>query len=270
MKQHLTLSILLLLLSTLLIGCSSDVRKISLFKKGNESVQLLYNVTDVDGVEQINPLGNGHPTQLSSEQVEIFLNEVLLQKYAFFTWSEPQPLFSTEEVKKLAPRLAEAFAKATADQWIYFSITAEKPGLISDSLRMTDGICYFREGQFNLVLGNINFDLHNSQEQRSLADPREQNADKFYRIVFGAEKGYEKPPIVPDHQWLAEEQMQWLVFDVDAFLSSRPLEKETTSPNPLSKGAFKERLQKLKELHEQELITDQEYESKRKTILEEL
>ncbi len=251
---------------------------IQLFVDGQEHIQLIHEVTEIDGKEQITSQGYAHPAELTVELLKKLMGDISVKKYALLGWDDPQPLFYEEEIEKLAPRLSDAFKKANSNQWIYFSITAEKPGLFSDTLRVTDGICFLDKEKLNFVFTNINVEITGHSrigikgniDDFKTGDPRQQTPSRLYRFDFQPGKNYHKPLVVEGDQWLSEEQTQWLIFDIKSDYAILPAKESSTSSKPSPKAGIEERLKKLKELHTKGLITDQEYEEKRKEILKEL
>ncbi|MCP4754763.1 MAG: SHOCT domain-containing protein [Proteobacteria bacterium] len=258
------------MLSIFIFGCSSKTRHLELFKEDYELIRLMYHITKVDDKEQIDFQGYNHPAQLTTEQLEVLLGEVFGESYVFFSWRKPKHVFNEEERKKLAPRLEEALNKATADQWVYFAVTADKPGLLFDSLRFTDGLCYLKDGRFNLILNNVDFEIVGNEDELVLVDPRDAPASKHFRLAVDPEQGYVRPSIVEDDPWLGDERMKWLVFDLEKLLAANPVKKDAVQADQSGDLSIGERLKKLKKLFDQELITDDEYAEKRKKILEEL
>ncbi len=273
--EHLTFLILICLT---LFGCTAKSNMTQLFVDGQERIQLHHQIHDVKGKEEIVRQGYNHPVQMTVEDLTALLNEISINKFELIGWGEAHALFYQEEISKLAPRLVDAFTQASSDQWIYFSITAEKPALFNDTLRITDGICFIKDNKLNFVFSNLNIEIAGqntigapkSKNDFKKGDPRTLTPSQTYRFVFQPEKPYQKPPVIEGDQWLSDEQTQWLVFILDAADVSPVVAESTPAAEPDEKSSIKERLKKLKELRQHDLITDKEYEAKRKQILKEL
>ncbi len=290
---------------------------------------LQYEIEKVSGKERTVAQGFDHPSQLTADQIDLILSEVNGQEFSFFKWSETKRVFFEEDRKELAPGLAEALGKATADQWIYFSFSPLRKGALLKTRYLTNGICFIKDGKFNLVMANINFkhgveDEMGTKDKPEKGDPRYLTSVEFFRFVTNPDKGYDKPPIMKGDKWLNKEHNNWLVFDLDKFfiISSKPdklpepatpekiiqtsepemlpeptkIEKiaqptepedvlkpvqaeklpesaepgKITLPSGPKKMDITDRLKKLKELYELNLITDEEYNQKKREILKDL
>lgn len=260
----------LLIILTFFSGCSSDTRITSLVHDGYDRIQLIHKVSEVEGTEVVTAQGYTHPSELSADQLKMVLEALQVQKKAFFKWGAPEPLLLDEEIAKLAPRLAQALQKATGDQWIYFATAAEKPGFLLDRVRMTDGICFMEEGRLNLVFSNINFEIRGDDAELKDGDPRLHPPELFYQFVVDRESGFDHPAIDETKPGLSEKKPQWLVFELDTFLKSNPGQMDKEKAKSSSADDPAKRLMQLKRLHEQNLITDEEYQQKRQQILGEL
>lgn len=260
----------LIILLSLLSGCSSDIRVTSLVNNGYDKIQLIHRITEVEGAEVAATEGFSHPAELKADQIRIVLESIKVRQKSFFKWSDPQNLFLDEEIERLAPRLTEALQKANSDQWIYFSSAVEKPGFLVDRLRLSDGICYLKEGKLNVVFSNINFAILGDNSELKDGDPRLHGPETFYQFVVEQEKGYYNAEVDPKDPRLSKQKTQWLVFELEPFLrlnTGKSLD-EKRKASAIEDPAT--RLKRLKLLHEQDLITDSEYELKRKQILGDL
>ncbi len=279
-------------------GCASTVGQVDLYKGPPVQVSLRY---DVEGGRPV-PKGYSHPASLTASEVEKVLGAVGFEKLSVLTWSDKGPLFSAGEIAQLAPKLAEGLRKATADQWVYFSVTGERGSTSSATPRFTDGICFVENGRLNLVLGNIFFDTaekYVTSSEPSTIDPRDLRAFEDVRLTAkGLGPAVAPPPLVPGDRWLGRARSNWLVYDLAAFLAPAPeapravaaptpppaaaAPAAAASPAPMAAPAPPappappaaldpaERLQRLKDLLDRGLITPEEYQAKRQEILKSL
>jgi len=245
-------------------GCATVTKKVVVFNERNDHVWLQYEAHKGEVVAQ----GYAHPATLTAAQFEAMLKAVHLEEYSFFKWRDNGRIFVEEERKKLAPRLVEAFAKATPDQWVHFAVSGHKRDLIFQTLMATDGVCYFKDGKFHLILGNVNLELIQPDKDKYNSDPRERYVFNSRRLQINPEKGYDKPPIDKGNPYFEKERRNWLVFDLSTFFTSVDAAIEQPAAPTPEPGDVGTRLQKLKELLDQGLITQEEYEQKRKQILE--
>lgn|GEM_PF-1380370 len=246
----------------LAVGCRSSLRQVDLHKSGRDTVSLQYRTQN--GREA--PQGYSHPGTLTEGQVDRILASVGVEEYSLFAWRDRGPLFTDDERATLAPWIADALRKATADQWVRFSVSGRKKGLVLTTPQLSDGICFVKDGKFNLVLGNINFEALESTDRKAepySLDPRDRIEFPHVRLTVLAGAGAAPPPVIPGDRWFGQERRNWLTFNLGAFLSP----PTTDSPRPAS-GDAAERLKRLKDLREQGLITAEEYEKKRLEIVQ--
>jgi len=263
-------SLYLIIVFLLITGCSSSPERIVIFTDRDEHVWLQYQVEKKAGVEIPVPQGFDHPFEISVGQMEGLLRDVYRQEYDIFKWQEADSVFTENELKKLSPILVEAFQKATVDQWVHFAVMGQRPGLILKHFIFTDGICYVKEGRFNIVFSNIAIRWGDEREEIYTGDPRELFRFPFVRLVPNPEKGIDLPPIIQGNEWLNKEHGNWLMIDVKSANNRFLLAEESKASEGKSQKTPASRLQMLKELIDKELISKEEYEKKRKEILEQL
>jgi hypothetical protein len=253
-----------------LAGCGkAGIVHIDILKDGYDQVRLS---RELDRAGSVVPRGYDHPRSWTEAQLTQVLSKIQYQEYAFFTWRKARPVFVEQELAKLAPALARALGRATADEWIDFSVTARKRDYLWPTPRVTDGMAFVQGGKLQLVLGNLNFEIIDA-DQRATGDPRKRFAVETYRLVVGPNVA--RPPVVPKDPLLRREHSNWAVLDVAAILAPPPVE----TPPSLTPGApeesakertIKARLEELKSLLNEGLITPEEYDRKKKEILESL
>lgn len=211
-------------------GCGSTLRQIDLDKSGPVRVSLRYVV---EGGHP-RPQGYGHPARLAPEEVKKMLGAVGFEEYSYLKWRDQGPLFNEDEILLLAPKLAEGLQKATADQWVYFSVSGMHNYLVFSSGHLSDGICFVKDGKFNLVLGNIRFTTSEQTggvSEPSRIDPRDLKTFDYARLTVnkGSGPGVAPPPVVPGDRWFGTERLNWLVFDLATFLVRAPEQPPTTA-----------------------------------------
>ncbi|NLH50168.1 MAG: SHOCT domain-containing protein [Myxococcales bacterium] len=142
-----------------------------------------------------------------------------------------------------------------------------KRKLLFKDAMLTDGICYFQDGKLNLIFGNIDYQSADPNAEYYRLDPRERTVINALRLQTNPARGYAAPPVVKGDKWLDTDRRNWLVIDPAVFFA-KPAE-EAKPETPVKEDPTL-RLQKLKELLDQGLITPEEYEQKRQEILKEI
>jgi len=260
------------LVGLLSAGCSSSANKTVISEIGREHVWLRYEVEKTNGTEKKVPQGYDHPAEFTVEQVEALLLEIEKQDYEFFEWQKPESLFSEKERGKLAPLLVEAFQKATPDTWIDFLVTGVRDSAFSDYPTFTAGICFIQNGQLNFVFSTVElpYEIGNAIQYEDAA--RGIFKLKQLRLHPIPEKNIEKPGVIEGDEWLNKEHDNWLIVDIQSFrnrFATAQVEAQSTEPYKYKKDPVT-RMKMLKELHDLNMISDEEFEKKRKEILKQL
>ncbi len=257
--------IVFLLLTILCTACAAKIKNVVIEDDDPEHIWLQYLV---DKDDQIVAQGFAHPAQIAPERLRDMLGELAYEEYNFMAWRQAGPVFSEREASRLATALTEALAQATADQWVHFAVTDMKQELLFKTKHLTDGICYVKDNKLNIVLGNMNLELINPDRELYRADPRDKVYTDSKRLALKPDQGIDAPPIVPGDKWLEKARRNWVQIDLTTFKTVTTVEEATPTPEPAKDTAA--RLQELKDLLDKGLITQEEYEQKRKEILGEL
>lgn len=250
----------------LAIACAGNIKTVKLMDNDPEHIWLQHVVGDDD---QIVPQNYDHPAKLSKKQLKAILEAAEFEEFILFSWKNRGRVFIDSEVEKLLDPLHDALTQAQPHQWVHFAVTGRKRDMLSITAtpHLTDGVCFVQEGKFHLVIGNLNFELINRDLEVWRHDPR----DHFYfdsiRLHVDPERGISKPPVIKEDKWLRKPRVNWLVFEPDTLLAATTPEE---TPEPATPSTVEERLKKLKELYEQGLINEEEYNNKRREILEDL
>ncbi len=260
--RTLRLAALVFLAALALTGCASKIQTIKIQTDDPDHIWLQHFVAP-DGT--VVAQGYNHPAKLDPAVLKNMLVAVDYEEYSFFAWRKVNRVFTDPEIKTLQGALAQALAQATPDQWVHFAITGMKREFLSitPTRHLTDGVCFVKDGKFHLVIGNLNFEMIQSDRELWRRDPR----DRFYfdsiRLASDPARGIDIPAIVDGDKWFKKRRVNWLVFDIAKF--QQP--ETTPAPAPVPTADATERLKKLKELLDQGLISPEEYEQKRKEIL---
>jgi len=249
-----------------LTGCASKTIHTPIFEKGEEHVWLEQHSNGATGT------GYDHPVEIEVVQVKTILASIKTENLFFSKWKEGENVFNDEEASRLAPLLSEALGKANSNQWINFSILVIRDGYVGKTDHLTDGIAFVKEGKINIVFLNINHEIiianmerpYDRKKKRNYGDPRLiTSTDYFVRLLSDPAKGYSKP---------STEHNNWIIIDPNKVLEARLQEKEETKMEKVKTQSLNvsERLKILQELKDEKIITEEEYQQKRKAIIEDL
>lgn len=173
-----------------------------------------------------------------------------------------QPLFTATELKLLSEFVSAGLDHCSGSEEIVFAVYGYHTAILGlgREERVTTGRIFAAEGKLNLVLGMVQKRV-NSNEDRRLAPftPGSRFTPATLDVTI--------TPAVADTAYLLK-RADWLVFTP----GQKPAELTTPTGITEQQGgkSIEERLLRLKGLREKNLITDEEYRSKRLQILNEL
>ena len=236
-----------------------------MYENRRDHVFLKYKL---DENQNIIPQGFEHPVELSPEEVSDILGKLKYEKYSSFHWKGAYEVFSGSKRKELFSYISQALEQASPDEWIEFSLTERNHGSLHSGSLLTDGCIFKKDGKLNVVLLNLKFEITRKDKPHAY-DPRKRYSLVFMRILQG--RGISNPPVIPGSPFLSKPHDNWAVIDTAALL--RPEEvmefKAVESMQDKQKDIL-ERLKFLKDLFDQNLITKEEYRTKKEKILKEL
>lgn len=226
-----------------------------------------------------------HPLRLGPGDWKPILGSVHLQirtqPFYFTSHKGPEtPAFLPEEVEYLSETLSKTFAQAQPDEWVVFGLSQLSPTGVTE---MTTGGWYVEGTQLHLLLANYRAAV-------SMLNIREYlGRDPLYQLVGAtlydfspgaySRKSRESNSILST----LKSEVPHLVIDYQPLLagvptpSNAPSKKgeETgstaqSSTSPAPPLSIEERLKSLKRMHEQGLISEEDYQEKKKQLLERL
>ena len=215
-------------------------------------------------------------------------------------------LFSDEEAGEIAGYLAKALNQADSGQWVDFSLECFRGKSFIGLDRLTDGIAFVKDGKLNLVFRNVGETVSASEESVNDSDPFKYYPGSSKLIaVAGQELGQNnkgktvknwlliplagpeiktEPEVAPAAEPAAaptvEPKKEAAPQKQQPQVQPQP-EKAKPEPKAQAKPAVekkesgpqknaKDRLTELRELYDKGLISEEEYNQKRKEILDKL
>ncbi|GEM_PF-2787191 len=258
---------------------SKPSQPVKIWADGDQFVQL----APQDSAPGSPPPPNEHPVSIDADTIAAALAKITLRQ-----GDERYSLFDARTTRRLAAPLSKALNQASPNQDVLFAVLMWVKGALLGSNDVTvAGRVFFLNGHLHLIIG----DLH-----RSAVAPefyRYPNASrKIDRRVhphvpgqraqetrYDDEARFETMPGLALFEVNGKPRGDWLVVDLAALHDKPPAAAENKpSPTPssmetpktTSAPSLEERLKRLKQLREQNLITDDEYARKRKEILDQL
>jgi hypothetical protein len=223
-----------------------------------------------------------HPFALSPEDWKSILTELHVQRQAegLLIPDPPGPVvqaFSEEEISYLSVTLSKAFAQAQPDEWVVFGLSQSTPQGFTE---LTTGGGYVEGPSLHIVLANYRKVVGMPSTRQLLWErPLRPDAGPAYDLVAGNHQTIVRDSgFVFSHLSYAPSE---LTIAYQALLLGEPVlasgSQETSAmnqspdrspgsvPPPLS---LEQRLQVLKRLQAQGLITEEEYRVKKQQLLD--
>jgi hypothetical protein len=215
-----------------------------------------------------------HPFHWSAEQWKPILRSIHVQKrdqglLFFLGQNGPTlPAFTPAEVDYLSETLTRAFAQAEPSEVVVFGLTSPKTQAMTE---ITTGAWFVKDTQLYLILGNYREAFTMSSIRDLLwQDPLHMIAGALYEFVPGP---YQSLPrdgngigtfLIPEAPQLALAYQQ--------LLSGSPSidggHEKGSPPSAYPDFSLEGKLKRLKQIHNDGLITDDEYAAKKKALLD--
>jgi hypothetical protein len=221
---------------------------------------------------------NDHPVQLANEAVSNALAALRIRIVDEDTAAEAQrSVFTAEELRNLAPRIASGLAKAAPRQDVTFSTIGSHPrsagGLVKDP-GVNAGRVFYEDGKINVIFG----ELQSGYRKRSVYGQRTE--DFTPRQQGSRTKAAENDwalaarPGVALHSNAGGMREDWVEIDAAAVASAAAAVTQppaaATPPAAKSGADIEQRLKTLKELRDKNLISEEAYRAKMQELLSEL
>lgn len=233
---------------------------------------------------------NDHPAQLASEAISNALAALRIRIVDKDTAAEAQrSVFTAEELRNLAPRIAAGLAKAGPRQDVTFSTIGSHPraagGLVKDP-GVNAGRVFYVDGKINVIFG----ELQSGYRKRSVYGQRTE--DFTPRRQGSRSKAAEHEwalaarPGVELHSNASGVRNDWVEIDGAAVASGAAAVSQApaaaTPPAATAAGSgegpaatksgvdIEQRLKTLKELRDKNLISEEAYRAKMQQLLSEL
>jgi hypothetical protein len=215
-----------------------------------------------------------HPTDIDPQTIAAFLSELAYMQPDFLLGDAKKTfVFQDKEVDRLAGPIAKAFATVNEDQRIAFTSLNRGGGLLFDAQRETTGLMFVdAEGKLNIAFSGINI------EKR--LDPEDAIA---VRVPPGnpLEIADSKTPLIATGDYMQHHLQDngkaypmWLRADLGKVKTSAKVieiepSKEASDFDPaLHRENIRSQLEYVKKLYDDGLISQSEYDAKRRELLE--
>ena len=225
---------------------------------------------------------NAHPAQLANEAISSALAALRIRVVDEVTSTETlRAVFTAEELRNLAPRIAAGLAKAGPQQDVTFSTIGSHPraaGSLVKDPGVNAGRVFYVDGKINMIFG----ELQSGYRKRSVYGQRTEDftprregsrsKDAEHDWILAARPGVEL------HSTAGGVRNDWVEIDSAAVASGAAAVSQAPAAvtPPAATAATKpgvdieQRLKTLKELRDKNLISEEAYRAKMQELLSEL
>ena len=234
----------------------------------NQIIRIQHTLED----SRIEAQGYRHPADVDPEAMAFFLGELsyLERELPVIGERKKTPVFQDGEIGRLAPALSRALREADEDGRVAFTSFNTGGGLVFERRRRTDGVVFVDpENRINIAFSWINTELPTDDlEAAALGEPPDNPlVIKEARTPLKTDGSAIHPAMRED----GRPYPMWVMADLSGLEAAVP---DMAGPEPDSqpeKGhreAIRSQLEYLRDLHEDGLIGDEEYEEKRKELID--
>jgi hypothetical protein len=224
--------------------------------------------------------GFAHPFKLAPEDWQPILASIQVQTWAtkFILVPDkqpPAPAFTPDEIAYLGQTLSKAFADATAGEVVVFGLSHTGPGGV---VEMTTGGWFVAGSSLHLVLANYHCAVTlPGIRERLTQDPLSPNTGGTFNLPGGPYQTVVRdsslfgPSLTPGPSEVAIDYKPLLLARLPAAANGRGQagkERAETEPARPAGLSIEESMALLKRLRDQGLITDAEYDAKKKQLLD--
>ncbi len=215
-----------------------------------------------------------HPFRWSVEQWKPILRSIQVQKRGQGVLFIPVqsgptlPAFTPAEVDYLSETLTRAFAQAQPSELVVFGLTSQKTQEIAE---ITTGAWYVKDAQLHLILGNYREAFTMSSIRELLwQDPLHMLAGALYEFVPGPYQSLHREGnglgafLIPEAPQLALAYQQFSLGIPTVEIGH----EKGAPPSDYPDSSLEGKLQRLKQIRDDGLITDGEFSAKKKALLD--
>jgi len=261
--NRMILGIAAFLIGASLWGCGPKTVATLIQKNSNFEVYLQQEIgKDKQPIHK----GYQHPLSLSVQEIDRLLRSIQIKSQPgifkrILSGPRPdvEPAFTDGEIRGMSPGISKALAVATPADRVAFRLKHPR-GIFTPGL--TTGVLYAKEDRLEFILGNYWYLPPPATESpyTPVEDPLDIKNGQTVTVVPGPFQNL----YPPDRTRLKN---RWLIIDYKGLLASPPEQEPQEPPIPEQGVGIEEKLKTLKNLLDQGLITEEEYQGKKKELL---
>ena len=216
-----------------------------------------------------------HPVDVAPREVAFLMNDLAYTSRSIVATSKEMPVFQDKEIDRLAPALARALGELAPNERIALTSFNRGGGLIFEKRRKTEAVIFMDENnRLNVAFAVINEELPPDQAMSAAA--KEPPGDPLTVRSSSTSLAIRADYMQPHDREDGKAYPMWVKADVQGLKSAakaadRP--EDATVDVPVTdpekrRDHIRSQLEYLKELHDDGLITETEYNEKRRELLE--
>ncbi len=237
-------------------------------------LEVRYGAANPSGLTRFN-----HPLELNEKEWTRLLESVWVRREpGFFTFASqdeaPIPAFAPDDIAFLSKWLGKAFTRAHPDEWVVFGLSQARS---ADITEVTTGGWFVEGERLHLMLANYSYAVTMSSVRKRLwDDPLQSMGSRSYTFAAG---DYQSATLVGGGFVgdLRGTSILQLAIDYKGLLkppsAAKPVQK-SDAPQPAvppeqgSGSDSAQKLRELKKLRDEGVITEEEYRTKKKQLLD--
>ncbi len=217
-----------------------------------------------------------HPRTISELQMRGILKSIKLNRRHLIEEKVKHDLsvFNEPAINFLAPAMVKAFKQAKPNEEVTFSFLVKDPIFVLRNDRINIADCWIHNNELHMKFHKLYAKVTGDIDKRGYsrrAVSRARGLRLAFEIGPGQKMGINDPKeLVVDLNYdFTKAKPKLLAETTDEFNESKA-ESRSSAGEKLVNDNIKKRLERLEDLKKEKLITQKEYDQKRKEILEEL
>lgn len=216
-----------------------------------------------------------HPVDIAPHELAFFMNDLAYTSRSIIAESQESPVFQDKEVDRLAPALASALGELGPNERIALTSFNRGGGLVFEKRRKTEGVIFMDgKNRLNLAFAVINEEFPPGQTMSAAA--KEPPGDPLSVRSSSTSLAITADYMQPHDREDGKAYPMWVKADVQGLkIAAKAAERPEDAPVDVPvtdrekrRDHIRSQLEYLKELHDDGLITETEYNEKRRELLE--
>lgn len=265
-KKSITLGLIVIMAVLFVLGCGFENRK------GYYYDNHWFNFVKVEKIKNVNGTVT-HPFTFTEPQMSTILKLIEVKRGSLFGSDEKMKnVFDDRALNKLVPPLVKAFSEITPKEKLAFGFLVKDPMFVIKNDRYTTGWMWVEDGKLHVEFNKLYVKVTGDTDKRGYtADKLVQNARGLKTeldLGAGQEYGRSTGELIIDPSafaTIAEERRK-----KQEELAEKGYDDATVKIRVEREKGVREKLKELDTLKKEHLITEEEYQQKKKELLDKM